>query len=175
MYALECLLLRCPLLMRLPPPRSPQGILVSGKPHLGTDRLVRLLKAFRQHLVGLGAEVRFGARVEDLLLEGGRVAGVRLAGGGEVRGSRVVLAVGHSAREVYRCLYRHAPAALEAKPFAMGFRVEHPQALIDAAQYGEADAATGGEGVGSWVVWVVGEWPGWRAPCSRPRVQGCWA
>lgn len=62
-----------------PPPKM-QSILVSGKPHLGTDRLVKILKGFRQHLEARGAEVRFGCEVEDLLLEGGQVAGVRLAG-----------------------------------------------------------------------------------------------
>jgi uncharacterized FAD-dependent dehydrogenase len=118
---------------------APPHILISGKPHLGTDRLVRLLVAFRGRLAALGAEVRFGARVEGLLVERGRVAGVRLAGG-DLRAARVVLAPGHSARDVYDDLLT-VGAALAPKPFAMGFRIEHPQAAIDAAQLGPADAA----------------------------------
>jgi uncharacterized FAD-dependent dehydrogenase len=124
---------------------APESILVAGKPHLGTDRLVRILRAFRLRLQALGARVVFGARVDDLLVEEGisgkaRVKGVRLADGSEVRASRVVLAVGHSARDVYMMLRRHG-APMTPKPFAMGFRIEHPQALIDAAQYGNEDAA----------------------------------
>jgi uncharacterized FAD-dependent dehydrogenase len=118
---------------------APPHILISGKPHLGTDRLVRLLVAFRGRLAALGAEVSFGARVEGLLVEGGRVAGVRLAGG-ELRAARVVLAPGHSARDVYADLLA-VGAALAPKPFAMGFRIEHPQTAIDRAQLGPAAAA----------------------------------
>jgi len=119
---------------------APEGILVTGKPHLGTDRMVRILRAFREHLVGLGAEVRFGACVEDVLVGAdGRAAGVRLAGGEEVRASRVVLAVGHSARGLYRRLCARG-VAMAPKRFAMGFRVEHSQALIDRLQYGEGTA-----------------------------------
>lgn len=68
--------------LKLPPPAPTprQSILVAGKPHLGTDRLVRMLKLFREHLIAWGAEVRFGATVDDLLMQGGRLVGVRLAG-----------------------------------------------------------------------------------------------
>lgn len=119
---------------------APQSVLVSGKPHLGTDRLVRILRAFRERLRGLGAEVRFGARVAALATAGGRVTGVTLADGSEIAASRVVLAVGHSARDMYAHLH-DLGAALTPKPFSMGFRIEHPQGLIDALQYGAADAA----------------------------------
>ena len=118
---------------------GPPEILVSGKPHLGTDRLVRLCKAFRAELEERGCQVRFGSFVEDLALErsveGDRAVGVRLRGGELVEADRVVLAVGHSAREMYRWLAARG-VAMEAKPFAVGFRVEHPQALIDEIQYG---------------------------------------
>ncbi|KAI7842970.1 hypothetical protein COHA_003375 [Chlorella ohadii] len=160
---------------------APESVLVSGKPHLGTDRLVRILKAFRQglalrhahyncaamaplpaalehrsctvamvhvqaqvsgteHLISLGCEVRFGTRVDDVLVKGGRVAGVQLADGSTIAASRVVLAVGHSARELYRTLLQH-DVAITPKPFAVGFRIEHPQELINQLQYGAADAA----------------------------------
>eukprot|EP00887_Chlorella_sp_A99_P002424 scaffold10.g2424.t1 len=131
---------------------APDSVLVSGKPHLGTDRLIGILRSFRTHLLSLGVDVRFGARVAGLLTgPGGRTAGVRLADGSEVRASRVVLAVGHSARDVYAQLAA-ADVAMEAKPFAMGFRIEHPQALIDRIQYGEADAAEVRRGKGRYPV-----------------------
>ncbi|KAK9829431.1 hypothetical protein WJX72_005837 [[Myrmecia] bisecta] len=119
---------------------APEEILVAGKPHLGTDRLVRILKAFRAHLTSLGVDIRFGTRMADLLVTRGRVTGVQLAAGQEISAAVVVLAVGHSSRPVYEALQRQG-ALLTPKPFAMGFRVEHPQALIDAIQYGQADAA----------------------------------
>jgi uncharacterized FAD-dependent dehydrogenase len=119
---------------------APDSVLVSGKPHLGTDRLVRILRAFRERLMALGAEVRFGARVAELTTAGGRVTGVKMADGSEIAASRVVLAVGHSARDMYVHLH-NLDVAMTPKPFSMGFRIEHPQALIDSIQYGEEDAA----------------------------------
>ncbi|PNH07405.1 hypothetical protein TSOC_006143 [Tetrabaena socialis] len=118
---------------------APESILVAGKPHLGTDALVRILKRFRAHLQAAGVDVRFGAAVEGLLVQQGRCEGVTLAGGEELRASAVVLAVGHSARPLYRTLAAEG-VALSAKPFALGFRIEHPQALIDEIQYGAEDA-----------------------------------
>lgn len=119
---------------------APPSILVSGKPHLGTDRLVRLLRAFRQHLTSLGVDIRFGAVVSRLQVQREGVTGVQLSDGQEIPASRVVLAVGHSAREMYQHL-TELEVAMTPKPFAMGFRIEHPQALIDRIQYGEHDAA----------------------------------
>ncbi|PRW58781.1 proton phosphate symporter [Chlorella sorokiniana] len=119
---------------------APESVLVSGKPHLGTDRLVRILKAFREYLISLGCEVRFGTRVDDILVKGGRVAGVQLSDGSTIAAARVVLAVGHSARELYRTLL-HQEVAITPKPFAVGFRIEHPQELINQLQYGAEDAA----------------------------------
>jgi len=115
---------------------GPPHILVEGKPHLGTDRLVALCKAFRAELVERGCEVRFGSFVSDLHLVDGAVRGVVLGDGERIDADRVVLAVGHSAREMYEWL-AHRGVAMEAKPFAVGFRVEHRQRLIDEMQYGD--------------------------------------
>ena len=114
---------------------GPSRILVDGKPHLGTDRLVALCKAFRAALVERGCEVRFGAMVEDLIVEGGQARGVVLRDGERVEADRVVMAVGHSAREMYQWLAARG-VACEAKPFAVGFRVEHRQRQINEIQYG---------------------------------------
>jgi len=108
-------------------------VLVDAHPHIGTNRLPRLVQALGETIVAHGGELRFDARVDDLVQRGGRVAGV-YAGGETVDGRAVILATGHSARDVYALLRRHG-LALEPKPFAMGVRVEHPQALIDRIQY----------------------------------------
>jgi len=115
---------------------GPKQILVEGKPHLGTDRLVALCKAFRAHLIAEGCEVRFGAFVQDMRSENGKVTAVVLRDGEVIECDRVVLAVGHSAREMYNWL-ASAGVVMEQKPFAVGFRVEHPQALINEIQYGK--------------------------------------
>lgn len=119
---------------------APEATLISGKPHLGTDRLVKILRSFREYLISRGAEVRFGCKVEDLVVKDRVATGVRLVDGEEIRASAVVLAVGHSARALYRNLQAHG-VNLSAKPFAMGFRIEHPQSLINSVQYGEEPAA----------------------------------
>ena len=112
------------------------GLAQDAKPHVGTDRLRDFCLRMREELRVLGSEVRFGAKVVDLVMEGRAVRGVRLAGGGEVPCAHLVLAVGHSARDTVRMLLsRGVPMA--AKPFAVGFRVEHPQELIDRIQYGK--------------------------------------
>lgn len=118
---------------------GPEDILVKGKPHLGTDRLVRLCKMFRARLLEEGCEVRFGAFVKAIRIgerHGRRkVLGVELRDGEKIDGDRVVLAVGHSAREMYHHLV-DLEVHLEPKPFAVGFRVEHRQELINEIQYG---------------------------------------
>ncbi|XAR66735.1 hypothetical protein NMG60_11013055 [Bertholletia excelsa] len=121
---------------------APENILVAGKPHLGTDRLVPLLRNFRQHLKGLGVTIRFGTRVDDLLVEGGRVAGVKVSDSRDnlklssqkLGFDAVVLAVGHSARDMYQMLLSH-DINLCPKDFAVGLRIEHPQELINNIQY----------------------------------------
>lgn len=115
---------------------APPRILVDARPHIGTNRLPRVVTALRERLRAAGAEVLFDARVDDLLVDAGRVAGVRLADGRALRGRAVVLATGHSARDVYRMLHGRG-VAIAPKPFALGVRVEHPQAHIDGIQYGD--------------------------------------
>jgi len=114
---------------------APERILVDGRPHLGTDRLVALLKSMRAGLVELGCELVFDARVVGFEKNVDTITGVRLLDGRVIHGSHVVLAVGHSARDLYR-LMSYERVAMVPKPFAVGFRIEHPQALIDEAQYG---------------------------------------
>lgn len=118
---------------------GPERILVDGRPHLGTDRLVALCKAFRASLGDHGCEIRFGTRVRQLAIEhtasGSRCCGVELADGERIEADRVILAVGHSARDLYET-FAAQNVAFEPKAFAVGFRVEHPQALINEIQYG---------------------------------------
>ncbi len=114
---------------------APAEILYVSKPHIGTFRLTGVVTAMRQEIIGLGGEVRFESRVTDLLIEGGQVEGVVLASGETLRGRHVVLALGHSSRDTLRMLERRG-VFLEAKPFAIGLRIEHPQSLIDAARLG---------------------------------------
>ncbi|KAK9697443.1 hypothetical protein RND81_08G038000 [Saponaria officinalis] len=133
---------------------APNSILVDGKPHLGTDRLVPLLRSFRQHLQALGVSIKFGTRVDDILVEGSTVKGVKISDvtktppihSDELRHDAVVLAVGHSARDVYQMLLSHN-VHLVPKDFAVGFRIEHPQQLINSIQYaGLADEVHKGRG-----------------------------
>jgi uncharacterized FAD-dependent dehydrogenase len=114
---------------------APHEVLVDARPHIGTNRLPRVITAMREHLEHAGVRFEFERRVEALLVEAGRVVGVRFAGGELVRARAVVLAPGHSARDVHRFL-AEAGVALSFKPFAIGVRVEHPQALVDRLQYG---------------------------------------
>lgn len=116
---------------------APHDILVDARPHIGSNKLPKVITAMREHLASVGSEIRFGARVVELVKREGRAIGVRLAGGGELIGRAVVAATGHSARDVHHLLIA-AGVRLEAKPFAMGVRIEHPQPLIDRIQYGRA-------------------------------------
>ncbi|MCC6214284.1 MAG: NAD(P)/FAD-dependent oxidoreductase [Polyangiaceae bacterium] len=118
---------------------APSTILTDARPHIGSNVLPAVVTALRATLEGVGVVFHFGARVTDLRTEAGaagrRVAGVALAGGREVGAELVVLAAGHSARDTLELAAR-AGARLAAKPFALGVRAEHPQRLVDAAQYG---------------------------------------
>jgi uncharacterized FAD-dependent dehydrogenase len=122
---------------------APDEILFVAKPHIGTFRLVSMVEKMRADIEALGGEIRFGRHVTDLLLEPAgndgrqRVRGVALADGSTLRTDHVVLAPGHSARDVFAMLQRRG-VALEAKPFSVGFRIEHPQGLIDRARFGPA-------------------------------------
>lgn len=110
-----------------------ESILYDAHPHIGTDRLPRIIAAMRQTILAAGGEVHFGAKATRLEIRENRIAGVWL-GDTLVEGAAVVLATGHSARDVYRMLH-DGGVRIEAKAFAMGVRVEHPQRLIDSAQY----------------------------------------
>ncbi|MEW6291896.1 MAG: NAD(P)/FAD-dependent oxidoreductase [Pseudomonadota bacterium] len=114
---------------------APEEILYVSKPHIGTFRLVSMVEKMRAEIESLGGEIRFEARVEDLRIEDGQVRGVVLANGEEIRADHVILALGHSARDTFAMLHRRG-VFMEAKPFSIGFRIEHPQSLIDKARYG---------------------------------------
>jgi uncharacterized FAD-dependent dehydrogenase len=114
---------------------APPEILYVNKPHIGTFRLVKVVESLRAKIESLGGEIRFQSRVEDLVIEDGRVRGLVLAGGERLAADRVVLAVGHSARDTFRMLLDRG-VTIEAKPFSIGFRIEHPQTLIDRCRFG---------------------------------------
>jgi uncharacterized FAD-dependent dehydrogenase len=115
---------------------APGEILYVSKPHIGTFRLTGVVAAMRAEIISLGGEVRFESRVSDLLIEAGHIEGVRLAGGETIASRHVVLAPGHSARDTFRMLETRQ-VFIEPKPFAVGFRIEHPQSLIDDARLGK--------------------------------------
>ena len=114
---------------------APPEILYVSKPHIGTFRLVKMIEQMRASIEALGGEFRFQSRAENLNIENGRMRGVVLADGEVIDTSHVVLAIGHSARDTFQMLYDRG-VYVEAKPFSMGFRVEHPQSLIDRARFG---------------------------------------
>ncbi len=109
-------------------------ILYEAHAHIGTDVLPSVIKNIRKRIVDCGGEIRFEKKMSELLIDGGKVCGVKYEDGMEWRGENVVLATGHSARDVYYALAKSG-VELEAKGFAMGVRVEHPQSLIDSIQY----------------------------------------
>ncbi|MDE2311256.1 MAG: NAD(P)/FAD-dependent oxidoreductase [Betaproteobacteria bacterium] len=115
---------------------APEEILYVSKPHIGTFRLVGMVEAMRATIEALGGEIRFQSRVADVIIDGGQVRGVVLANGEQIASNHVVLAVGHSARDTFEMLHRRG-VYLEAKPFSIGFRIEHPQSLIDRARFGK--------------------------------------
>ncbi len=110
------------------------GILQESWAHLGTDKVRAILPRFRERLLALGAEIRFRAQVRDLVVEDGACRGVVLADGTVERGHPVIVAAGHSARDTAEALLR-AGVHAEARPIAVGARIEHPQGLVDAARY----------------------------------------
>jgi len=115
---------------------APDEILYINKPHIGTFRLTGMVEQMRQDMIALGAEVRFQQKVTDLLIEDGQLTGVVLESSEQLHSRHVVLALGHSARDTFRML--HAKGVyMEAKPFSVGFRIEHPQTLIDKARLGK--------------------------------------
>jgi uncharacterized FAD-dependent dehydrogenase len=114
---------------------APPEILFVNKPHIGTFRLVKMVESMRAKIESLGGEIRFQSRVEDLMIEAGKVRGVILADGQHLPADHVILAVGHSARDTFQMLHDRS-VYIEAKPFSIGFRIEHPQSLIDRCRFG---------------------------------------
>ena len=114
---------------------APEEILYVSKPHVGTFRLVKVVEQMRAEIEALGGEFRFQSRVHDVLIEDGEVKGVALANGDVIAASHVVLAIGHSARDTFQMLHARG-VHIEAKPFSIGFRIEHPQSMIDACRLG---------------------------------------
>ena len=114
---------------------APEEILYVAKPHIGTFRLVGMVEKMRAEIEALGGEIRFRQQMVDLLIEDRHVRGLTLAGGEQLRADHVVLAVGHSSRDTFAMLHARG-VFLEAKPFSVGFRIEHPQSLIDRARFG---------------------------------------
>ena len=114
---------------------APEEILFVNKPHIGTFRLVSVVEKMRAQIEALGGEVRFEQRVVDVRIEAGHIRGVTLASGEELLADHVVLALGHSARDTFAMLHQRS-VFMEAKPFSVGFRIEHPQSIIDKARFG---------------------------------------
>lgn len=115
---------------------APEEILYSAKPHIGTDKLRDIVKTLRKRIEGLGGEVRFNSRVTSIGIHQGKVSGVLVDDTHFIEADSVILAMGHSARDSFQMCYALG-IAMEAKPFAMGLRIEHPQQQIDKAQYGK--------------------------------------
>ena len=116
---------------------APEEILYDAKPHIGTDLLRGVVKNIREKINSLGGEVRFFAKVTGFEWNGDNISAVVLADGEKIETDDVVLALGHSARDTFELLHAEN-FLLEQKPFAMGVRIEHPQKMVDASQYGEA-------------------------------------
>lgn len=114
---------------------APEDILYDYKPHIGTDILYHVIRNMRKTIIKNGGEIRFQAKVTDLLIEKERITGVEINNSEFLHASYVVLAPGHSARDTFAALQKKK-VPMEPKPFAVGFRVEHPQKLINHAQYG---------------------------------------
>lgn len=111
-----------------------EKILYQSHPHIGTNKLPHIITAMRQQILDCGGQIHFEHKVVDLQVENGSIKRVSTANGQQWTGQAVILATGHSARDIFELLHRHG-LQLEAKPFALGVRVEHPQAVIDSAQY----------------------------------------
>jgi uncharacterized protein len=118
---------------------APEEIMYVSKPHIGTFRLVKMVEQMRENIIALGGEYRFSSKVVDIEVEGdgaGRqIRGVVLENGEHIASRHVVMAIGHSARDTFEMLYERG-VYIEAKPFSIGFRVEHPQSLIDVCRFG---------------------------------------
>ncbi len=115
---------------------APDEILYLSKPHIGTFKLVSMVEKMRETIESLGGEIRFEQRVDDLLLENKQVQGVVLRNGEVLKSQHIVFAIGHSARDTFKILFDRG-VYMEAKPFSIGFRIEHPQSMIDECRFGD--------------------------------------
>jgi len=111
-----------------------EDILIDARPHIGTNKLPQIITSIKDSILNAGGEVLFDAKVTRLLVEFGKIKGVELANGDKLMADAVILATGHSARDIFEMLH-HQNILIEAKPFALGVRIEHPQEIIDQAQY----------------------------------------
>jgi uncharacterized protein len=114
---------------------APEEILYVSKPHVGTFRLVKVVEHLREQIIALGGEVRFEAKLTDLQIEKGELRGITINDREQLEVDHLILALGHSARETFDMLHTRG-VYMEAKPFSVGFRIEHPQSLIDRARFG---------------------------------------
>jgi uncharacterized FAD-dependent dehydrogenase len=114
---------------------APAEILYVAKPHIGTFRLVGVVEKMRQEIIDLGGEIRFSQKVSGFNIQNEQITGVKIEGREDLPATHVVLALGHSARDTFQALH-DAGVFMEAKPFSVGFRIEHPQSLIDKARLG---------------------------------------
>ena len=115
-----------------------EDILFDAKPHVGTDVLLAVVQNIRNRIISLGGQVRFNAQVTDIFREDGRITGLQINGKEILECERCIFAIGHSARDTFEML-QSLGISMDAKPFAMGVRVEHPQSMVDMAQYGKVD------------------------------------
>ena len=114
---------------------APEEILYVSKPHIGTFRLVSIAEKMRATIEKLGGEFFFEKKVDDIIINNGQVEGVILNDGQSIMGRHIILAIGHSARDTFKMLYQKQ-VYIEAKPFSIGFRIEHPQAIINRSRFG---------------------------------------
>ena len=114
---------------------APEEILYLSHPHIGTFKLVGMVEAMRANIIALGGEIRFESRVDDIAIDNHQIRGVTLSNGEYIATNHLILAIGHSARDTFELIHKRG-IYIEAKPFAIGFRIEHPQSLIDKARYG---------------------------------------
>ncbi|WP_261833806.1 NAD(P)/FAD-dependent oxidoreductase [Vibrio ishigakensis] len=115
---------------------APEEILYVSKPHIGTFKLVTMIEKMRAKIIELGGEIRFSTRVDDIHMQDGQITGLTLSNGEKIESRHVVLAVGHSARDTFEMLHDRG-VHMEAKPFSVGFRIEHKQSMIDEARFGK--------------------------------------
>ncbi len=111
-----------------------EDILIDARPHIGTNKLPHIITAIRESILAAGGEIHFNTKMTDILVQDQEVKGIQVADGREFFAPHLILATGHSAHDIYHLLYNKG-ISVEAKPFALGVRIEHPQTLVDAAQY----------------------------------------